>query len=117
MLDVLEDPSERQMLAQDEGYVHSLEVVETAVRGKSYLEFGQYDKALRIFEKLVQIDPNFIFALNHLSLAYYALKNIKKARETAQRVLEMDPVMYLPTATWRYTCRIWARIKTRSMRT
>lgn len=70
---------------------------------EAYQAAGEYDKSEQTFEKLLEIDPNNLAALNNYSY-YLAIrdKNLSKAKEMIERVLReqsRNPV-YLDTHAW-----------------
>lgn len=55
---------------------------------------GHYTEGRRCAERLLRKRPQFIPALNNLSLIYLAEGDLHRALSTAQRVLEIDPDNY-----------------------
>lgn len=52
---------------------------------------GNWEKALKINEEILKENPEDIEALARLAKAYSETKDIKKAKETAKRILTIDP--------------------------
>ncbi len=55
------------------------------------LEKKEYDKAVEMFESVVELLPNAVPARNNLSLTHYYLGNVEKAIELAREVLNYEP--------------------------
>lgn len=53
---------------------------------------GNWQKAIEINKKLLQIDSEDVDALTRLARAYAEAENIKKAKETTTRALKIDPL-------------------------
>jgi len=52
---------------------------------------GNWDNALTINLKIIKQEPEDVDCLNRLSRAYFELGDIKRAKETAQKVVAIDP--------------------------
>ena len=61
------------------------------LKGKFYLDNKEYEKALKNFNKVIEIDPNNKMAYNNKGYLYEELKNYKKALENFNKVIEIDP--------------------------
>ncbi len=51
----------------------------------------EWDQAIELNKEILKNDPSDIDALNRLARAYSEKGNIKKAKETSQKVLKIDP--------------------------
>ncbi len=66
--------------------------------GRAYLQLGDYLKAVKAFEKAVQLNPNDTKAKNHLLLALYAAGNTKLAYRNAKERIVQTPTDLVPRA-------------------
>lgn len=60
-------------------------------QGQAYLEQGEYQKARQTEESVLQLKPDFLSAVNNLSLISYAQGNLDEAITIAHQVLEQEP--------------------------
>ena len=60
-------------------------------KGNKYLESGNFKKAIKNFKSAIKIDPNFVYAIDHLAIAYRRQKNFKKAIKYYKKSLEVFP--------------------------
>ena len=60
-------------------------------RGNNYLQIEDYKKAIKEFKSAIKIDPNFIFAIDHLAIAYRKQKNYTRAIKYYKKSLEIFP--------------------------
>ncbi|MGN7941108.1 tetratricopeptide repeat protein [Virgibacillus sp. 6R] len=58
---------------------------------KSLLENSQFEEAILLLEEIVKEYPEFWSAHNNLSLAYFYVGEVEKAKEYLQTVLEQNP--------------------------
>lgn len=72
------DPERAQLLAD-------------ASRGKSCLDKGEFKKAIRVLEKVLEGDKDLIFARNNLALAYYCDGDIDRAINACKQILSKYP--------------------------
>ena len=56
-----------------------------------YLKDGEYEKCIKLYNKILSIDPNNLSALNNLGLTYMRLKKYKEAVGYFQKAVELDP--------------------------
>ncbi|HEX9372892.1 MAG TPA: tetratricopeptide repeat protein, partial [Roseiflexaceae bacterium] len=96
----------RKEIVQLEGHMDSLladlglageagfEVAALHEEARSLIEQGRYAQARQVEEQLLRRHPNFVPALNNISLAYGVEGRLDQAIATAQRVLEIDPDNY-----------------------
>jgi tetratricopeptide (TPR) repeat protein/GT2 family glycosyltransferase len=54
-------------------------------------ELKKYEEAAELFEKLVELDPNYPLALFNLGFAYLSLGRYKEGMEYSKRAFELDP--------------------------
>jgi hypothetical protein len=52
---------------------------------------GEWEKAIKVNKKILKETPKDTDALNRLARAYAEVGNLKKAKETAKKVLKIDP--------------------------
>jgi tetratricopeptide (TPR) repeat protein len=52
---------------------------------------GQYEKALEMFRKAVEIEPAMTEAYNNLGLAYTEMNDVKRATEAFRKAIEIEP--------------------------
>jgi adenylate cyclase len=57
----------------------------------AYVYSGQYEKALPLWNKAIEINPDYLFAFQGLTLAHKLLGNGDRARECAAEVLRIKP--------------------------
>jgi len=62
-----------------------------AMRGKDFLDQGDYKRAIRELSKAVKKEPDLIFAKNNLALAYFCTGKSDQAIETSREVLAEYP--------------------------
>lgn len=60
-------------------------------RARSLLEEGKFAEAVRIMEKIIKKNPDFMAARNNLALAYYYMGHFDKSVDMIKQVLEMEP--------------------------
>ncbi|MCM3631399.1 tetratricopeptide repeat protein [Paenibacillus glycanilyticus] len=60
-------------------------------QARKLLEEGKFTEAVRILEKIIQEQPEFLAARNNLALAYYYMGMFDKAMETIREALELEP--------------------------
>lgn len=53
--------------------------------------FGRMDEAIEMFEKSVQMDPEFVSAYENMGIAYAMKRNFHKAEQAMLKALEIDP--------------------------
>jgi len=58
---------------------------------RKYYVRGDYEKADIFFERVLEIDPNHIEALNSKGISLYRLEEYDKARDCFKKVLAIDP--------------------------
>lgn len=58
------------------------------------LEINKYLEARKIEEKILEMRPDFVPALNNISQTYWMEGNLKKSIETCQKVLQINPQNY-----------------------
>ena len=59
--------------------------------GMSYRMTGRFDEAVSAFKKLIESEPNHIFAHNQLAVTYIQMGREKEARAEAAEVLRINP--------------------------
>jgi spermidine synthase len=59
--------------------------------GTAYWDRGNFDLAIGEFEKVVELQPEFIMARLNLAIRYEELWELKKARDIFEKVLQVDP--------------------------
>ncbi len=62
-----------------------------ASKGKTYLDRGDYRRAIKELEKVVRKEPSLVFARNNLALAYYCTGKVEKAIEISAAVVDEYP--------------------------
>lgn len=72
---------------------------------RACLEAGQFLRATRILEELVEQAPDFLAAMNNLALAHYYTGQLDRAVETIQQVLEKDPQNLHALCNWAVLCQ------------
>ncbi|MFZ5974320.1 MAG: tetratricopeptide repeat protein [Bacillota bacterium] len=73
---------------QNESVPHDFSL---AMEGKDLLDNGEYDKAIELFQGLLEKDGTLVFVKNNLALAYYCNKELDRAIEISNEVLEEYP--------------------------
>ena len=59
--------------------------------GTAYEDVGEFDKAIEVYNRALNINPGYKDALHDLSLVYIATGNTKKARQLLPRLMSADP--------------------------
>ena len=59
--------------------------------GKRYFERGEYDKAIELLAKVLEIAPQYADAYNNLAGSYREKRAFDKAISFSKRAIEMDP--------------------------
>ncbi len=59
--------------------------------GTAYWDRGNFDLAIREFEKVVELQPEFVMARLNLAIRYEELWELAKARDAFAKVLQVDP--------------------------
>ncbi len=59
--------------------------------GTAYWDRGNFDLAIREFEKVVELQPEFVMARLNLAVRYEELWELEKARDAFEKVLQVDP--------------------------
>ncbi|WP_138756350.1 tetratricopeptide repeat protein [Paenibacillus sinopodophylli] len=79
----LERPTRLTNIKSREGMVeHDL--------ARTLLEEGKFTEAVRILEKIIEGQPDFLAARNNLALAFYYMGMFEKAMDTIHEVLELE---------------------------
>ena len=52
---------------------------------------GNYDEALKDYDKAIELDPNYTFAYNNRGLAFYKLDKFEEALKDYDKAIELDP--------------------------
>jgi len=89
LLDVLRNKEYFVEDIEDEDYERE-KLYKAAIKGKEYLDRGDYENAVKELEKVVKKDDELIFAKNNLALAYFCLGKLDKAIDLSLEVLEKD---------------------------
>ena len=76
---------DRSATAQSAGQSELLAQGETALRNK------QFDRAQKLYEQVVRLDPRSVEGHSNLGYALYTLGNYPRAIEEFQKALELDP--------------------------
>ena len=61
------------------------------VLGRAYFMTGQYDESIEIWNKAIQVSPNFSVAHRYLAACYASLDRIEEAQVAAEEVLRIKP--------------------------
>lgn len=59
--------------------------------GNSYVNAGQWQKALAAYQKTVELDPNYQAAYANMGVVYYQLEQLDLAALQYKKALELDP--------------------------
>ncbi len=59
--------------------------------GDAYIEVGENDLAIQMYEKALKIQPNNITTINKLAIAFHMKKDYDTAFKICKRVLDIDP--------------------------
>jgi|WetSurSiteA1Bulk_404760.scaffolds.fasta_scaffold23204_2 tetratricopeptide (TPR) repeat protein len=59
--------------------------------GDSFFQQGDYTKAIAEYQKVLELDPNFVNAYNGWGRALAKLKRFDEAIQKYQKALELDP--------------------------
>lgn len=59
--------------------------------GNAYDEKLEHDKAIKCYNRAIEIDPNYIKPWNNMGVAYINKKEYDKAIECYKKALEIDP--------------------------
>jgi serine/threonine protein kinase/Flp pilus assembly protein TadD len=57
----------------------------------THLELQQYAEAIRVFEKILIVDPSNRAALNNMALSFLRADNVEKAKPLFERIVEIAP--------------------------
>jgi tetratricopeptide (TPR) repeat protein len=60
-------------------------------RARALLEEGKFAEAVRILEKIIKKNTDFMAARNNLALAYYYMGHFEKSVDMIHQVLELEP--------------------------
>jgi len=60
------------------------------IEARKYHYLGQYSQSIHIYQKALDIDPEFALALTDMGTAYFFLGSQSKARECFQKALELS---------------------------
>lgn len=63
-----------------------------AAKGKIHLDRGDFKKAIRLLEKVVDSDKDLVFARNNLALAYYCVGDLEKAIHMSKEIIEESTI-------------------------
>lgn len=72
----------------------AIEVAAIHEEGQSLLQEGRYAQARRVEEEMLRRQPDFVPALNNISLTYWIESDLDAAMATSQRVLAIEPDNY-----------------------
>ena len=76
-------------------YLRCIELDPTAAAyynlGIAYYNQGNYIKAIELWEKAIELDPDLAMAYNNLGVAYKNQGNLTKAIESYEKAIELDP--------------------------
>jgi tetratricopeptide (TPR) repeat protein len=67
------------------------QITSIKVQADQLLKQGKTDRAISLYEKVLQEDRNFANAYYNLAVAYYLRGNFKKATENLESFLELKP--------------------------
>jgi superkiller protein 3 len=59
--------------------------------GNSYVNAGEWQKALTAYQKTVELDPNYQAAYANMGVVYYQLEQLDLAALQYKKALELDP--------------------------
>ncbi|OPX18516.1 hypothetical protein BXT86_00720 [candidate division WOR-3 bacterium 4484_100] len=59
--------------------------------GNIYLQKKNFDRAIKYYNRALNIDPEYVSPLYHIGLIYYELGNRVRAESLWLRVLRIDP--------------------------
>jgi tetratricopeptide (TPR) repeat protein len=62
-----------------------------ALRGQSYFQFGQYQRAIRDYDEAIRITPQFAATLNNRAVAYLALGKPSQGMPDVQQAVQIAP--------------------------
>lgn len=62
-----------------------------AMQGKDLLDNGEYEKAISLFNELLEKDDSLVFVKNNLALAHYCNKDLDRAIDVSDEVLSDYP--------------------------
>ncbi len=68
------------------------QLYDMANKGKILIDQGEYKKAIKQLNKVVQREPSMIFARNNLALAYFCVGDIDNAIDTTLKTLDDFPL-------------------------
>lgn len=94
-IDELYDILDEEEDIEEEGGLEDVgrrNLLEEASEGKDSLDSGDYKEAIHKLEHVTRRDSTMVSAMNNLALAYYFEGMKGKAIETAQRVLNSQPI-------------------------
>ena len=60
-------------------------------RGLAYKNLGEYEKAIKDFDKAIELNPNYISAYNSRGVAYENLKDYNRAINDYNKAIELNP--------------------------
>ena len=72
---------------------------EYAEEGNHHYQAGEYEQAIRIYDKAIRIDPQNANTYVNRGSAYRALEKYERAISDATSAIKINPSMLLPTAT------------------
>ncbi|MDX1373400.1 MAG: tetratricopeptide repeat protein, partial [Nitrososphaeraceae archaeon] len=59
--------------------------------GNEFMKNGKFKNAVKEFKKAIKIDPNFVYAIDHLAISYRQQNKYKKAVKVYKESLEIFP--------------------------
>ena len=73
------------------GDSQSQQLAELSSQGRAALEQEQFDRAEKVYEQVVKLDPRSAEARSNLGLALYMTGSYTRAIEQLRKALELDP--------------------------
>jgi tetratricopeptide (TPR) repeat protein len=88
MIDMLETELKRSAPIKS---IKSREDIFEHDKARSLLEEGRFTEAMRLLQRIVKKNPEFMAARNNLALAFYYMGQFDQAMDTIVQVLELEP--------------------------
>jgi len=69
----------------------------TIEKGIAFHDAGEYDKAIKEYEKALEIDPNSSLIYYEIAFSYFSKEDYKKAEKYSEKSIELDDQNLLPS--------------------
>lgn len=88
-----ESPPKPVTLVQELGkeQSHTIEIVRLFNSGVTFYQQKEFSKAIRAYEKVIELDPNYVEAYNNLGIIYQEMGDLESALKSYRRAIEINP--------------------------